>query len=271
MAGATVRITHNLGYLPLNLAYRSLSGNFSFVTPAQSSLWTTTQVEFLVPDAKAGEGLEIVFPDTDDSTLPVELSSFTVSITGNFKIQLLWVTQSETNLMGYQIYRGESDDFARAIRLEAFIMATNTSQQQLYAFTDTELCQSGKYYYWLEHLEMDGSSHLHGPVLAVYTLPEGSTPGVPVIPGISSIYPNPFNPDTTIRFGLKQQADYRLSIYNLRGQLVRELDSGSLPAGYHKVMWNGRDQRGTPCPSGIYLLRMSSGSQTWSGKLVLAK
>lgn len=271
MAGATVRITHNLGYLPLNLAYRSLSGNFSFVTPAQSSLWTTTQVEFLVPAAKAGEGLEIVFPDTDDSTLPVELSSFTVSITGNFQIQLLWVTQSETNLLGYQIYRGESDDFARAIRLEAFIMATNTSQQQLYAFTDTELCQSGKYYYWLEHLEMDGSSHLHGPVLAVYTLPEGSTPGVPVIPGISSIYPNPFNPDTTIRFGLKQQADYRLSIYNLRGQLVRELDSGSLPAGYHKVMWNGRDQRGTPCPSGIYLLRMSSGSQTWSGKLVLAK
>ena len=62
-----------------------------------------------------------------------------------------------------------------------------------------------------------------------------------------------------------------LKIYNLKGQLVRDLASGTLPKGYHSLKWNGRDDRGTACSSGIYFLVMNSGSQSWSRKLVLAK
>lgn len=271
LAGADLRITHNLGFLPQHLAYRNLTGSYSFVTPYQASVWTTSQARFTVPASKAGEGLEIVFPNQYDSTLPVELSSFTVGINATNKVQLTWVTQSETNLVGYRIYRGINPDFGAALKLDAFISATNTSQQQMYVYNDAEVYGSGTYYYWLEHLEMDGGAHQHGPVSIIYTDGYDVNPSVPVIPGIASVYPNPFNPEATIRFGLNTDAAYSLKIYNLKGQLVRDLASGTLPKGYHSLKWNGRDDRGTACSSGIYFLVMSSGSRSWSRKLVLAK
>ena len=84
-------------------------------------------------------------------------------------------------------------------------------------------------------------------------------------------YPNPFNPSTTITFDLPRAADITLSIYNLRGQLVRTLHAGPLTAGTHRVVWDGTDSRGAKVASGLYVYRLHTGEQVLSRKLMLMK
>ncbi|MCK5453841.1 MAG: T9SS type A sorting domain-containing protein, partial [Calditrichia bacterium] len=79
-------------------------------------------------------------------------------------------------------------------------------------------------------------------------------------------YPNPFNPTTTIRYGLKQASDVKLKIYNLLGQEVRTLISAQQEAGYQSIVWDGRDNRGTPVASGIYIYQLAANPATGVGQ-----
>lgn len=207
----------------------------------------------------------------NEQTLPVELSSFTASLNSYNNIQLQWVTQSETNVSGFRIYRSYSPTIEQANMLNVFIPATNTSVAQLYQYTDTEQTQEGIYYYWLENVDLDGSSGFHGPVSVSFSYPETASPGIPLVEGINSIFPNPFNPNTTVRFGVSKDQKTVLSIYNKRGQLVRRLFDASLAKGTYNVHWDGRDDNGKQVASGIYLLRLNSGSDSYSAKLMLMK
>lgn len=69
-------------------------------------------------------------------------------------------------------------------------------------------------------------------------------------------YPNPFNPRTTIEFGLKQTARVDLSVYNILGQRVAILVSGTQSAGIHRLSWNSHNQQGSAIASGIYVYRL---------------
>ncbi len=71
-------------------------------------------------------------------------------------------------------------------------------------------------------------------------------------------YPNPFNPSTTIAFGLPENANVRLTVFNVVGERIAELYSGELSAGYHSIVWNGRNQANNVVPSGIYFYRMEA-------------
>jgi hypothetical protein len=84
-------------------------------------------------------------------------------------------------------------------------------------------------------------------------------------------YPNPFNPGTTISYALPKAANVRLAIFNLRGQLVRTLVDEELPAGLHKVQWDGRSDAGAPLASGVYVYRMQAGSFVQTRKMILMK
>jgi len=84
-------------------------------------------------------------------------------------------------------------------------------------------------------------------------------------------YPNPFNPETTISFSLASAEEVNIEIFNLKGQLVRSLLFTDLPAGEHKVVWNGRDDRGSSVSSGVYYFRMKSGKFSSTRKMVLMK
>ncbi len=86
-----------------------------------------------------------------------------------------------------------------------------------------------------------------------------------------NVYPNPFNAETTIEFALPQDDDVRLSVYNLLGQLVRELVNERQPAGYLKVHWDGRNTFGQVVASGIYLVRLQAGRQNLTTKITLQK
>ena len=83
--------------------------------------------------------------------------------------------------------------------------------------------------------------------------------------------PNPFNPSTTITYGLKEAAEVALRIYDASGQLVRTLVEGLQPAGPHEVTWYGKDDAQKPVASGVYFYRLEVGSETFSRKLVFLK
>ncbi|HPR17940.1 MAG TPA: FlgD immunoglobulin-like domain containing protein, partial [Candidatus Cloacimonadota bacterium] len=70
-------------------------------------------------------------------------------------------------------------------------------------------------------------------------------------------FPNPFNPETTLKFSLANAAKVEFCIYNIKGQLVSRLLNDKLSAGVHSIIWNGRDAGGKAVSSGIYFARMN--------------
>ena len=104
----------------------------------------------------------------------------------------------------------------------------------------------------------------------------GDTPGDISLPRsafLSQNYPNPFNPMTTIRVDIPegQARQTVLSIYDLRGRLVRTLVDKPLGAGTHFFAWDGRDDSGRAVPSGTYIYRMKRGEDRYTRKMLLAK
>ena len=83
---------------------------------------------------------------------------------------------------------------------------------------------------------------------------------------ISNIYPNPFNPITNISFGIPENANVKIIIYDLTGRKVQSLINEFQTPGYHSVDWDASSY-----PSGIYLIRMNSGDFGQIQKVVLIK
>lgn len=86
---------------------------------------------------------------------------------------------------------------------------------------------------------------------------------------LSGNYPNPFNPETTIKFGLPEESRIIIEIFNVLGQKVKELLDSEKPAGYHQVRWDGTDEFGKKVGAGIYLCRMQAGNFIKTQKMML--
>jgi hypothetical protein len=84
-------------------------------------------------------------------------------------------------------------------------------------------------------------------------------------------HPNPFNPTTTIRFELPGASRVVLTIYNVRGQVVRTLVEQEYGPGRHSVVWDGTTTRGATASSGVYFYRITAGNFTEVKKMVLLK
>ena len=81
---------------------------------------------------------------------------------------------------------------------------------------------------------------------------------------LSSAYPNPFNPATTLSFALPIQSDVTITIYNMQGRQVSTLIDGNMKAGYHSVVWNANSMA-----SGVYFVKMVAGEFVNTQKLML--
>jgi hypothetical protein len=84
-------------------------------------------------------------------------------------------------------------------------------------------------------------------------------------------YPNPFNPQTTVRFTNPQSGRVEIAIYDATGRRVRRLISGELAAGEHRAVWDGRGDDGRAVGSGLYFARLRAQTATTSVKLMLVK
>ncbi len=106
---------------------------------------------------------------------------------------------------------------------------------------------------------MDGSSH--GPDLG----------SLPVMSVLKENVPNPFNPSTTFSFVLAKAGQVHLSVFTLRGQLVRTLVDQSMEAGSHSITWYGLDDAGRQASSGVYLVQMVAPDRIQNRQITLVK
>jgi hypothetical protein len=210
---------------------------------------------------------------TEDVTLPVELSSFTAIASAQGFVSLAWTTQSESNVHGYQIYRNSSESLSEAILVSNLIEGTNTSSVQHYTFTDAEVETANTYYYWLQQLDLSGAEHFYGPIMVTLTGEPGD-PEIPVpvlVTGINSIFPNPGS-EVTLDYALAKDSNISVSVYNLRGQMVKRLFAGFKNQGSYFLQWDGKDANGNSCPSGVYFFELNSGNgDKQRAKLLLIK
>ena len=88
---------------------------------------------------------------------------------------------------------------------------------------------------------------------------------------IDNIYPNPFNPTTTIAFDVPEETHITFTIYDVMGRVVKELINENIQAGTHRVLWNGTNDNGQPIPSGMYFCQLKSDDYLETMKLVLLK
>lgn len=232
----------------------------------QAELAGTILFENVDFDAKGN--VAIILGD-EDPTLPVELSSFAAALTGQGFVTVNWTTQSESNLQGYRVYRSENASIANAQMISgAMIPASNTSNAANYSINDMEVYSGNTYWYWLESVENNNHSSLHGPVSVTVTEEVASPP----IPSsyMGNIYPNPFGKGDflTLNATVKSGEQAQISIYNLRGERVR---SFTMESGVHKLLWDGKDFEGKQCSSGIYFCRFSSPSMNQFRKLIMLK
>jgi hypothetical protein len=129
------------------------------------------------------------------------------------------------------------------------------------------------YYYWLESVATYGAATCYGPleVLVPEDSDDPANPGIQIATQLTGAYPNPFNPSTTISYSLAASAEVAIELYNLRGEKVRGYRRSHPEKGRYSLLWDGRDDQGLACASGVYLCRMSSGSYTAATKLSLLK
>ena len=195
--------------------------------------------------------------------LPVELVSFNCKSEDNV-ITLLWRTSFEKDNFGFEIERKSKNSNFQKI---AFIKASSFSPHT-YQYKDKNL-RPGKYQYRLKQIDFNGDFKFSKVIETLINYPQNIR--------LKQNYPNPFNPSTIISFDIPENSQVTLKIYNLQGKVVRTLVNERKSIGYYSVKWNGKNNRGTKLPSGIYIysLEVISNSNhsyfTISNKMVLSK
>jgi len=103
------------------------------------------------------------------------------------------------------------------------------------------------------------------------SIPGGRLSLLPDGPVLSRTFPNPFNIQTTIHYGLQDAGTVRLDVYNTLGQRVVRLVDARHEGGFYTVLWDGKDRLGRVVSSGIYIVRMQTSGQTLVRKMLLLK
>ena len=109
-----------------------------------------------------------------------------------------------------------------------------------------------------------------GDLLAALPVEDGDLP--PAAFTVDSVYPNPFNPVTTISFEVPDGgANVSLRIYDVSGRLIRTLVDGVAPSGLRSASWDGTNDAGEPVTSGMYFYRLTAPSFSETKKMLLLK
>jgi hypothetical protein len=228
-------------------------------------------------DTRSSHGDNFEFGIYDDSPLPVTLSSFSGTFT-NGSSMLAWTTQSESNNLGWNVYRSETENIVESVQANSNLVegAGTTTEQTDYTFADTyETYTNSSYWYWIESVDNSGSTSLHGP--ARVDTPEDNDELPPELItnyGLAQNYPNPFNPSTKIAYKAAEGgvSDARLIIYNPKGQIVKiftDLSTNEDELG--SVTWDGNDMSGNAVSSGIYFYKLKMKDTELTKKMIMIK
>ncbi len=136
------------------------------------------------------------------------------------------------------------------------------------SYADTPSLGDHSYYVTAMFGETESNASNIVPVTITANQDDVELPGMTTLKGN---YPNPFNPETNISFSLAKSQEVRLSIYNFKGQKVKDLTKGNMTAGLHVVSWNGTDDHGNIVASGIYFCKLETNHQTFMKKMIMLK
>jgi hypothetical protein len=200
-----------------------------------------------------------------DEPLPIQLSTFAGSGTGNGMVLLQWSTLTETNNYGFDVEKGTAAFGGYAAVANSFVPGFGTSGvPHEYAFVDSTAGE-GTWYYRLRQMDLDGTVHTTGGI-RVDVLTGVREEALPKEFALRQNFPNPFNPSTAISFDVPRASQVRLEIFNLLGERVGTLVDEMRQAGYYTVRFDG-----TTLASGIYFYRLTAGEVKMMKRMVLVK
>lgn len=195
---------------------------------------------------------------------PVELALFSAKSEAGY-VLLRWSTFSESENLGFHLYRSTARDSLRERLSDNLIDGSINSQAyREYQYRDAKVDVGKTYFYWLTDVSVKGVETMHGPVAV-------QTEQLPIDYSLEPNFPNPFNPTTTISYMMKETGHVRVQVYNIRGQLVRDLVNAEQSAGRFSVVWDGRDMNDMQVPTGTYLCTMETSDYRSFIKMTLAK
>jgi len=203
----------------------------------------------------------------------VELSLFTATVSaGNITIR--WRTEAELDNAGFAIYCSDKKDGNYA-KMGFVPAAENPEEGNDYQFTDKEVEPGKTYFYYLEDIDLAGGKS-KSEIIKVVVPPAKSARVIPKEFRLLQNYPNPFNPDTWLPYELPKDASVTISIYNVKGQLLHQLDVGRQEAGSYldkekAAHWDGRDKTGEAVASGIYFYMLKAGDFFATRRMVIVK
>lgn len=231
---------------------------------------TSSQYEFITDSFEPGSyTVEVEISDGQDMVqlvwkidvvVSVQLSSFVASFSEFKGVELSWNTSREVNNLGFNVLRS----LTRGGKYEQINdeLIPHSSQGSYY-FVDPDVEAGKRYFYILEDVNLKGEKNQHGPIAVVVSGPETFE--------LSQNFPNPFNPETKIRFKLPKQAHVVIKIYNILGREVRTLVDEKKEPGFYEVVWDATDNLGRRVSSGVYYYRISAGEFKATKKMLLLK
>ena len=253
----TVELVEGVGDDPISTLDHSVDGNVLTLTAAG---YVSMVVKVTATDGTTTLEMTVQFTEQ----VAVELSSFVGSVIED-RVVLNWATASQTNNAGFRVLRSMDGETYEAVS-ELIAGAGTTDQLMDYMFEDTSLPASEIVYYVLEQIDLDGTITRSNPIEVLlgarFTLPTEFA---------SAVYPNPFNPRTTISYDLPSDADVSIIIYDAIGQEIRRLVSQHYTAGRYSVQWDAKDFMGRSVGSGVYIAKIKAGPNTAIQKMLLLK
>ncbi|HHE38623.1 MAG TPA: T9SS type A sorting domain-containing protein [Candidatus Cloacimonetes bacterium] len=210
---------------------------------------------------------------------PIVLSTFTAQFI-NSTPKLSWMTATETENRGWNIYRGEDETALQndeTLQINNLMIegAGTTSEPTEYSFFDEfDFILNFTYWYWLESTSSSGETETYGPI-SLFIPENEDNPEAPDMPekfGLLRNYPNPFNPITRISFKLPKEKYAELTIYNIKGEKINTLFKGQTSDDSPlNVYWDACDENGREVESGIYLYKLVSGDYVQTRKMIYLK
>jgi hypothetical protein len=191
-----------------------------------------------------------------NAPIPVELTSFEASL-DEYSVILSWRTATENQNKGWNIERkpAEGETWMNI----GFVEGNGTSTQPLsYRFRDADALE-GIYQYRLRQLDYNGE-------YSVSQVVEIEVSNMPSVYSLNQNFPNPFNPETVIRFELPEEAFINLTVYNAIGEKIAVLVNEKMEKGRYSRSFNASD-----LPSGIYIYRLISDNSVLTKKMMLLK
>ncbi|MBN1542369.1 Ig-like domain-containing protein [candidate division KSB1 bacterium] len=192
---------------------------------------------------------------------PVELSAFSGRFVPFSGIELDWKTRAAAQTRGFYVLRAKQKNgpFERISDL----IPVNAQGSYNFADRDVESEQSHIHYYRLRDVQLSGAENDHQMISVD-----------PVLPDEFRLYPNhpnPFNPETSIRFQLAEPGSVRLTIVDLMGRQVAVLVDQERTAGFYRETWNGCNDGGDAVASGVYFAVLVSRQERASHKMILLR